>query len=511
MREFNTSGPCNPALHYIVMREELLKIGLKMVEQGKYFTIWAPRQTGKTTYFKLLIEYIKRKDNYLSLWVSFENLRSVSKERFYRSLRLSILDSLRNDKIKGLIEGFRLKEGEDLYDLFRELKNFSNYKIVLIIDEIEGCPEVVLPEFMHTLRKLYHNKEAHCLHSLIIVGVSNISGIIMDYASPFNITDELIIPYFKEEEVIDLISQYEAESGQKFEDNVKQKIYLDTAGQPGLVCGMCKDLVERYCPDRSKPIRMDDYWKCLDYYLREKMDKNISNIVAKAKQEKELMLKILFSEEAPYSVDDERMKYLLVNGVIARSGDYVDIPVPIYKKRLITAFHPLFNGERRYYPGIKENFDRFYTKEGINIELLLDNYQAYVRKRGFMAFDVKNLRESAWHYSLDSYIYFFIERLGGKVLVEVPTGRGRVDILILYKNKEYIIETKIYTDNSYYEAGKRQLAEYLKSEGLSEGYYVVFSSMHQDKDVLKEEEGIEGKMIYSFIIRTNIKRATKRN
>ncbi len=138
----------------------------------------------------------------------------------------------------------------------------------------------------------------------------------------------------------------------------------------------------------------------------------------------------------------------------------------------------------------------------------MDNYQAYVRKRGFRAFDVKNLKESAWHYSLDGYIYFFIERLGGKVLVEVPTGRGRVDILILYKNKEYIIETKRYTDNSYYKAGKKQLAEYLKSEGLREGYYVVFSNVHQDEDKLKEKEKIEGKTIYSYIIRTNLKTAT---
>jgi len=91
------------------------------------------------------------------------------------------------------------------------------------------------------------------------------------------------------------------------------------------------------------------------------------------------------------------------------------------------------------------------------------------------------------------------------VLVEVPTGRGRVDILILYKNKEYIIETKRYTDNSYYKAGKKQLAEYLKSEGLQEGYYVVFSNVHQDEDKLKEKEQIEGKTIYRYIIRTNFK------
>ncbi|MGA1866909.1 MAG: AAA-like domain-containing protein [bacterium] len=510
MREFNTSGPCDPKLHYTVLREELLKVGQNMVEKGKYFTIWAPRQAGKTTYFKLLIEEINKGSEYFALWISFEGSRSISsKEKFYNSLKISIFDEINQKVIKNFIEEFALKDEKDLFYLFRDIYNNFKQKLVLVIDEVEGCPEAAISDLMHTFREMYHKKHLHALQSLILVGVSNISGIIMDYASPFNIADELTIPYFTEAEVADLINQYEVESKQGFSSKVKQKIFQDTAGQPGLVCGMCKDLVEKFCPDKTRSITLKDYWKCLDYYLREKIDKNISNIVSKAKKEKELMLKILFTEEVLYTIDDERMTYLLVNGVIARSREYIDIPVPLYKKRLITAFRPLFNGEGEYYPGIKEDFNRFYTKAGINIELLLDNYQAYIRKRGFRAFDVKNLKESAWHYSLDGYLYFFIERLGGKVLVEVPTGRGRVDILILYKNEEYVIETKRYTDNFYYQKGKRQLMEYLKNEGLSEGYYVVFSNVHEDEDILKEKEEIERKIINSYIIRTNIKSPTK--
>ncbi|KHD08586.1 hypothetical protein PN36_22590 [Candidatus Thiomargarita nelsonii] len=49
MREFNTSGPCNPALHYTVMREALIAEGKEKVRKGRYFTLFAPRQTGKTT------------------------------------------------------------------------------------------------------------------------------------------------------------------------------------------------------------------------------------------------------------------------------------------------------------------------------------------------------------------------------------------------------------------------------------------------------------------------------
>ena len=50
MRYFNTSGPCHPREHYTVLRKNLLAEGLDKVHQGRYFSIFAPRQAGKTTF-----------------------------------------------------------------------------------------------------------------------------------------------------------------------------------------------------------------------------------------------------------------------------------------------------------------------------------------------------------------------------------------------------------------------------------------------------------------------------
>jgi hypothetical protein len=100
--------------------------------------------------------------------------------------------------------------------------------------------------------------------------------------------------------------------------------------------------------------------------------------------------------------------------------------------------------------------------------------------------------------------------LGGDTLVEVPSGRGRTDIVILYQQHKYIIETKRFIDQSYFENGKYQLADYLVSEGLSEGYYVVFSNKHSDEDTLYFDEPIAGKRIYSYIIRTNFAQPSRR-
>jgi len=49
MRYFNTLGPVNQTEHYVVSRRELITDLVMQIERGTYFTLYAPRQMGKTT------------------------------------------------------------------------------------------------------------------------------------------------------------------------------------------------------------------------------------------------------------------------------------------------------------------------------------------------------------------------------------------------------------------------------------------------------------------------------
>jgi hypothetical protein len=506
MREFNVEGPCDPERHYTVMREALVRKGIEKVEKGKYFTIFAPRQAGKTTYFQLMIRQLE-KTAYLPIWISTEDLANASVEKFYATLDYDLRLRLAEE---GLAPNAQIASNFGLRQFFTELKQLGK-SVVLIVDEFDGVPSHVISELMHTFRKMYHERMFHSLHSLILVGVRYISGVVLDKASPFNIADEIEVPYFSKAEVENLIAQYEQESGQIFQKKVVAKIYENTLGQPGLVNALCRELVEKYCLDRSKPVDMASFLSLLDYFLRKRIDKNISNIVAKAKQHKDFMLKVLFDEtEIPYTIDDERIKFLHVNGVIEDVNGIVDVPIPLYKKRLINAFQPLLNGEAVQYTTPQDRFDEFYSSDGgLNIDQIIRRYIDYVRRRGFRAFDTENLKESAYHYSFDSYINFFIKRLGGETFMEVPTSRGRLDTLIIYHDKLYVIEIKRWTDMFYYQKGKRQLAAYAKSEGLPEGFYVVFSSQHKETDTLFEQEEIDSVKIYTYVVRTNFEPPSK--
>jgi len=496
MREFNTTGPCNPALHYTIMRETLIAEGLEKVRNGRYFTLFAPRQTGKTTYFQLLLEAVKE-EGFTPIWISFENLKTVSGEVFYRDLNNQLHKGLKKHQIK-------LKQPVanpvELVEFFEESLRQTE-SIVLVIDEFEGIPDVVLNELMHAFRKMYHQQPDHALHSLILVGVSTIAELVTFGASPFNVAEELTVSYFTPSEVNSLIEQYVVESGQAFEDEVIKAIYDNTKGQPGLVCALAAHLVKTVA---NRTVTRDDFLKTFDYFLNLKYDKNILNVVQKAKEKKDFMCRLLFGDEPiNFSIYAEDLAYLHANGVIENIEGHAGIPVPLYSKCIITAFRPVSNGERRHY-GLSagETFETYLKDDGLDIHAILNKYRQYVRRRGFKAFDTDKLKEGAWHYSLDGFINFFIEALEGQTFIEVPSGAGRTDILIVYQHHRYLIETKIFSNNTLLKKGKGQLAEYLKSENLDEGYYVVFSNLHTDEDALYFEENIKNKRIYTYIICT---------
>ncbi len=505
MRYFNTSGPCDPKKHYTVRRESLIAEGRAMVEQGRYFTIFAPRQAGKTTYFQLLLEDLKHSDSYAPVWMSFENLKLYSREEFYEDVALQLHQGLSE---YGIAIPQSVRTAAEFSNVFTDLIH-HNAAVVVFIDEFDGIPEGVLGEVMHTFRKIYHRKQYYNLHALILVGVSTMSDLILSSASPFNVVDELHLPYFTEDETRELIRQYVTESGQAFTDPVIKALYENTRGQPGLISGLCQHVVEMVATDRNVAITLDNFLVTLHHFTKERRDKNILNIVQKAKEKRDFMLRLLFSDTPiEFLVDDESIDYLSIHGVIANVNGYVDIPIPLYRKRLITAFRPPINGEVDYYQSARDTLHAYITPQGLNLKALLRHYRQYIQRRGFQAFDTDHLKEGAWHYSLDGFINFFIERLGGDTFIETPSGRGRTDILIVLQSRKYLIETKVFTDMTYFQKGKGQLAEYLASEDLDEGYYVVFSNKHTPDDQLEFTEEIQGRRIHTYIICTQFDRPT---
>lgn len=235
MRQFNTSGPNISEKHYTLFRSNCIQKGIAFVQDDRYFTIWAPRQTGKSTYFRQLAVELT-KEGYKVAHVNFENYADAQ--------RLGFLERLTGELGKFWEVSF---QSLDIDQIFYKIQyEIQNEKFVLIIDEVEGINPEYFGSFLHAIRNAYHSRSEHSLKSVILVGVSNIVGVVRENASPFNIAENLNIPFFSDEESYELFKQHEDETGQLFSAEVKAKICEITANQPGLVNGFAKELVERY-------------------------------------------------------------------------------------------------------------------------------------------------------------------------------------------------------------------------------------------------------------------------
>ena len=267
MRSFNTSGPNIIEKHYTLARTNLIERGQQLVYDERYFTIWAPRQTGKSTYFQLLATELE-KEGYKVAYINFENFKNQSQTDFLIRFR------------RHLFQQWHITfETNTLSSIFEQIETIENEKFVLIIDEVEGINAEYFGDFLHSIRNAYHTRTKHGLKSVILVGVSNIVGVIQDNASPFNIADNLNVPFFTDEETRDLLGQHEQESGQLFDPSVITKISEITANQPGLVNGFAWKLVDT---NPTKPV-LDyaDYLEVEKWYLRRNLDKNVANIINK--------------------------------------------------------------------------------------------------------------------------------------------------------------------------------------------------------------------------------------
>ena len=520
MRWFETRGPIYPEDNYFVARTEEVEDFATRLEKGRYIVLFAPRQTGKTTLFRNALDALEEKQNgYIPIQLNFESYVDISESSFYKyfndDLRTAIYKVLENkgNKLSEALTNFlntsKFTDHTTMGRFFEKLGNLlGNQRLVIIIDEFDAIPPTALRGFLHTLRQIYLSGKERCPYSVGIVGVKNITQLNYDRSiSPFNIQDEFRLSNFSLKHVQELLSQYTEEVGQPFESEVISAIHKQTAGQPVLVNRFAQILTEEMEIPKTEAITMEHFSAAHLKLLRERntnIDHLITNIRRDRRFEKLLMKIASYDDGVQFNLDSDLISQLAIYGVISEGADgSCEIVNPIYQYRIIRAFKPVVNGlEQDYLPQDKPiDFHDFLTTDRhIQMDAVMDNFRDFISRVGYKILQVPDTpQEYVGQHLLFAYLSQFVHVIGGMMYLEVPTGRGRMDLLILHNNRKYIVETKIWGGDSRYQAGKSQLAAYVKSEKAESGYYVVFDH-RKEPEPRNETENIDGLSIRSYVI-----------
>ena len=529
MRSFSTYGRVQPEQYYIVPRTEEVTDFISRIKVGKYIVLFAPRQTGKTTFFRLALDALTAADpTYFPIQLDFQTMRNATPVIFYEQLYYLICMQIESvfqrrggvpsEALTQFLENTTLTNHFSMVRFFENLGKLLDSdshkdvpafkKVVLLIDEFDGIPQVVLSDFLYSLRQIYLSEEMQCPYSVAIVGVKSIAQLEYDRSvSPFNIQDEFKLPNFTLEQVQELFQQYTDEVEQACAPKVIEVIHKQTAGQPFLVNRFGQILTEEIDIPKDETIAMVHFAMAHAQLLRER-NTNITHLTTNIRKDprfESMLMRIMAQDEGvDFNLHDDIIGELATYGVIKEGADGMcAILNPIYLYCILRAFKPIVNGlEEEYFPeDIADPFSAYLTSTGkIALEALLDNFRDFIARAGFRVLQVPNTpQESVGRHLLLAYLDAFVRRIGGVMHLEVQTGRGRMDLIITHNQQKYIVETKIWRGAIRYQAGKRQLAAYLKLEGTREGYYIVFDHRREPEPRV-ETETVEGVKIRSYVI-----------
>ncbi|MCX6580396.1 MAG: AAA-like domain-containing protein [Candidatus Aminicenantes bacterium] len=517
VRMFEKSGVVYPEMSYYVPLENVVnsdKQDIKtMVDRGRYFSMFAPRQSGKTTFIEALCEQLHRDSTYIAIFLSFQEYKKLDKPEFYAEIEKYLYDQLstrlkqvnceKTEAVQQFLNRHHLTNNISFKALFEGLNGILQFKkIVVFIDEFDGIPQIELESFLTTLRELYqkHKKITHkALYSIGLIGIRNITKLVVGGVSPFNIADHVEIPPFSLKNTRDLYAQYTEETNQPFTEEAVKKIHEETGGQTWLVNRLGAILTVDVKPETAEPIDEKDVDKAIQLLLDEKND-HFDNLYEKARLYKETFVEIVF-DNVKYRVDNQDQSWLEQYGLIKKKEAKAVVANNIYKRRFTETFFTEVD--------INENILTQAVGlpgDSLDMENILLDFARYIAQIGVRAFYQEDKPyEKVGQFLLTAWLYQFVRGGEGELHYEIVTGLGRMDILLSHKGKKYIIETKVnrYDDiSTILGEGIIQVSrKYLATEGVGEGYLVIFDTRTPVGVSCKPQYHQEGdKKVTSFTI-----------
>ncbi|MFT3764848.1 MAG: endonuclease NucS [Minicystis sp.] len=484
---FNTAGPCIPGEHYMLPPERRLDRVMELVEDGKYFTLHAGRQTGKTTSAQWLADHYNAGERYQAIWVDIQTAREEPDPAAAFRTLLNKLDMAVARALPDLgVPAARASLLEDpetaVLRYLHDLAARAPRPLVVLFDEADGLVGPAMVSFLTQLRDGYIDRRRTAFpHSVALIGMRAVRDYVLSEeerrpmrwlgtTSPFNISAEAaLLGPFTAAEVEELLLQHTTATGQRFEPDAAARIYELSQGHPWLVNALADRIVERDLRDRSIPVTVAHVDAAKEAIILERRT-HIDSLVAKLREPRvrRILDPMLAGQLAAGDVLDDDFAYVLGLGLIrARAGRF-EIANPIYREVVPRA---LTYVQQMQIANATPDYVR--PDGSLDMPKLMAAFQTFWRKDGHLAAEGFAYRESGPHLMLMAFLQRIING-GGRIEREYGLGRGALDLRVEWRGTQHAIEVKLRRDTETEADALEQVTRYLDTLGLDEGWLVMF-------------------------------------
>ena len=366
----------------------------------------------------------------------------------------------------------------------------------MIIDEVDSATNnQVFLDFLARLREGYIARDTEGLstfQSVILAGVTDVKHLRAKIRpegqhkvnSPWNIAADFDIDMSLSEPGIQgMLEEYEADHHTGMDTGaIAKQLWAYTNGYPYLVSRICELLDRKMVPGKFGTLSeawttygVDEAVKLMlsesNVSLFESLTGKLRNYPALKRKLRDVLLR---GESYPWLPYDEEQQQLFMYGFIRNNHNKVAVANRIFEMLLYTHFIGESNQNNDLQQLGSEAGPAFVADDGwLDMPKIMEHF-IKEHNRIHEGQSEKFLEEEGRERFI-TYVSAIINGTGTYSVEEQTRNHRRMDLVIHYLGRRYIVELKIWRGERYNAEGEKQIADYLESFGLSTGYMLSFS------------------------------------
>ena len=382
--------------------------------------------------------------------------------------------------------------------------------IVLIIDEVDSATNnQVFLDFLAQLRDQYIDRDKDgtpAFQSVILAGVTDVKHLkskIGDDSehkvnSPWNIAADFEIDMsLSQDGICGMLDEYEIDhhTGMDTEEIAKE-IREYTNGYPFLVSCICQTIDTKLVPGKFKnlseawtPYGVDEAVKLILSAKNTLFESLGTKLVNYPELKNKLRRILMRGETYAWITLDQEQQQLKMYGFIRNSHNTVAVDNRIFEMLL----YAYFIGESKNNEDLKQiaaaNKSIFIDNDGwLDIPKIMEHF-INEHNRIHKNQDEKFIEEEGRERFL-TYLAPIINGTGTYSIEEQTRDQRRMDVVVHYLGRRYVIELKIWHGERYNEKGEQQIKDYLDYFGLDTVYMLSFNfNKNKEPGVKKVQVG----------------------
>lgn len=504
-RFFNTAGPTIVEDHYHL--NPLQRLDWEeiqhLIQNKRYFVLHAPRQTGKTSTLLAMMKALNESGQFACAYANIEGAQAARGDEtqgipaacsaIARSIELyldhpSINDWYNQTGKLGAVQ-------DQLSQLLAYWSKTSDKPTILLLDEVDALVGDTLISLLRQIRAGYAQRPEFFPQSIVLCGVRDVRDYrinqpgaeVITGGSAFNIkAKSLRMGNFTENEVKSLWLQHTQATGQAFEPEIFEPLWLDTRGQPWLVNALGYEVTweNRAARDRATLITLKDYQQARERLIYSRAT-HLDQLIDKLKEPRvhSVIAPILAGDDQLLTMHPHDVEYVMDLGLVERLvGGRLIISNRIYQevipRELTWATQSgISNQEQAWYLDANHRLD---------MNKLLSAFQQFFRENADSWIEQFDYKEAGPQLLTQAFLQRLING-GGRINREYGLGRKRTDLFIEWPLdpeqgmygplQRIVIELKIQRAglDAVIKEGLPQVLDYQQIVGAEEAHLIIFN------------------------------------